>query len=155
MVMRVSREEFLGIPTQEERREIARKIRYSSHMCGPDGIFRCVDLPYFVDNIFYDCGIRRAFKPKDAMLRIADLIDPVPAKQCDVEALLEIAAEIEKAGEGTVISSKEIDLGNLTYGQGTMVQREVKLTALTSKMARGWADRIRAACKMEGECQDE
>lgn len=79
MTMRVSREEFLGVPSNEERRVVSKMLRCLTKHAYP------IDLEEFggvvVDLIGLQC-----FKCKDAeaYARLADLIEPLPERTCRI-----------------------------------------------------------------------
>lgn len=75
MAMRVSREEFLGIPTKEERREVAQKLREYASWKGAECLVCCEDWGEMVLNLFIGkCGESY----RDNYEYLADLIDPLP-----------------------------------------------------------------------------
>lgn len=79
MAMRVSREEFLGIPTKAERREIAQKLREYASWKGAECLVCCEDWGEMVLNIFIGkCGESY----RDNYEYLADLIEPEPERTC-------------------------------------------------------------------------
>lgn len=76
MTMKVSREEFLGIPTQEERREVAQRIRnYLKTYQSPT--WRDLFLIVFGDSENYS-----KYRLYMILDHLADLIEPEPERTC-------------------------------------------------------------------------
>lgn len=73
-------------PTDEERREVAAKLREMARQYGEEwGVVRCSELPAPVDDAMHVCDIDRAVYASEIFNRLADLIEPGPERTCRME----------------------------------------------------------------------
>lgn len=72
-------------PTDEERREVAARLRELERQYGEEwGVVRCGELPAPVDDAMHACGIDRAVYGSEIFNRLADLIEPEPERTCRI-----------------------------------------------------------------------
>lgn len=70
------------MPNDDERRNVAARLRELEHHYNKNWVVKCGELPAPVDDAMHVCCIDRIAYGSEICKRLADLIEPVPERTC-------------------------------------------------------------------------